>query len=106
MSYFPDGRSVVNTIGGRRFRVVSRGMRDGYDTANIEFIIDELETEPEAQRSNQLFGAILSVQFLSTTELNNSVKDYNSSRVGVVCRLSCVPKFKHGIISQRFKLEG
>ena len=26
--------------------------------------------------------------FLSTTELNNSVEDYNSSRVGVVCRVS------------------
>ena len=26
-------------------------------------------------------------ELLSMTELNNSVEDYNSSRVGVVCRL-------------------
>jgi len=51
VSYFPDGRSVVNTIGGRRFKVISRSMRDGYDTAKVEFIADELETESEAQRS-------------------------------------------------------
>ena len=44
--------------------------------------------------------------FLSTLELNNSVEDYNSLRVGVVCRVSCVPKFKHGIISKCFELEG
>ena len=46
VSYFPDGRSVVNTIGGRRFKVLSRAMREGYHTAKVEFIKDELETEP------------------------------------------------------------
>ena len=39
------------------------------------------------------------LQFLSRTELNNSVEDYNSSRVGG--RLS-VSNFKHQIISKRF----
>ena len=33
--------------------------------------------------------------FLSTTEMNNSVEDYNSSEW-----LSCVRKFKHGIFSR------
>ena len=41
--------------------------------------------------------------FLSTTELNNSIKDCTSLRVGVVCRVS---NFQHGIISKRFELEG
>ena len=43
----------------------------------------------------------------------NSVEDYSSSSVGVVCRvssvvcrLSSVSNFKHGIISKRFELEG
>ena len=43
----------------------------------------------------------------------NSVEDYSSSSVGVVCRVSCVCRlscvvsnFKHGIISKRFELEG
>ena len=35
--------------------------------------------------------------------IENPVEEYNSSRVGVVCR---VPKFKRGIISKRFELEG
>lgn len=38
--FLPDGRSVVDTIGGKRFRVLSRGMRDGYCVANIEYLED------------------------------------------------------------------
>ncbi|OXB56489.1 hypothetical protein ASZ78_012007 [Callipepla squamata] len=36
-----DGRSLVDTIGGRRFRVLRRGHRDGYNTADIEYLEDE-----------------------------------------------------------------
>ncbi|CAB1426898.1 unnamed protein product [Pleuronectes platessa] len=38
--FLPDGRSVVDTIGGKRFRVLSRGMKDGYSTADIEHLED------------------------------------------------------------------
>lgn len=38
--FLPDGRSVVDTIGGKRFRVLSRGMKDGYSTADIEHLAD------------------------------------------------------------------
>uniref|UniRef100_A0A671PNH9 LON peptidase N-terminal domain and ring finger 1, like n=1 Tax=Sinocyclocheilus anshuiensis TaxID=1608454 RepID=A0A671PNH9_9TELE len=41
--FLPDGRSVVDTIGGKRFRVLSRGMRDGYCIANIEYLEDMKE---------------------------------------------------------------
>ena len=41
VQYFPDGRSLVDTIGGQRIRVVSRGMRDGYHTAVVEPIHDQ-----------------------------------------------------------------
>lgn len=37
----PDGRSLVDTIGRRRFRVLSRGHRDGYNTADIEYLEDK-----------------------------------------------------------------
>ncbi|XP_064423059.1 LON peptidase N-terminal domain and RING finger protein 1 [Latimeria chalumnae] len=37
----PDGRSLVDTVGGRRFRVLSRGQRDGYNTADVEYLEDE-----------------------------------------------------------------
>jgi Lon protease-like protein len=38
--YTLDGRSIVDTIGKRRFHVIERGMRDGYNTARVELIRD------------------------------------------------------------------
>lgn len=38
--YTPDGRSIVDTIGQRRFHVLERGMKDGYYTAKVELIRD------------------------------------------------------------------
>ena len=38
---FPDGRSVVDTVGVSRFRVLSHGQRDGYSTAKIELLEDK-----------------------------------------------------------------
>lgn len=46
VEFFADGRSVVDTVGGRRFKVLSRGMLDGYATANVEFRVDD-EVAPE-----------------------------------------------------------
>lgn len=46
--YTQDGRSIVDTVGQRRFRVVSRDVRDGYDTARIQLIRDHrIEDETE-----------------------------------------------------------
>ena len=41
VKHLADGRSIITTHGGRRFRVNSRGMRDGYNTARVEFIKDD-----------------------------------------------------------------
>ena len=41
IQYFDDGRSVVDTIGGKRFRVLSRGVKDGYNTAKVEYLHDD-----------------------------------------------------------------
>ncbi|KAJ8416494.1 hypothetical protein AAFF_G00357820 [Aldrovandia affinis] len=38
--YLPDGRSVVDTLGWKRFQVLSRDIRDGYNVADIEFLED------------------------------------------------------------------
>ncbi|XP_041846136.1 LON peptidase N-terminal domain and RING finger protein 1 [Melanotaenia boesemani] len=40
LELLPDGRSYVETVGGRRFRVLKRGQRDGYHTADIEYLED------------------------------------------------------------------
>ncbi len=41
IQYFPDGRAVVDTVGERRFRVLQRGVCDGYHTAKVEFVTDD-----------------------------------------------------------------
>ncbi|KAM9377825.1 LON peptidase N-terminal domain and RING finger protein 1 [Pholidichthys leucotaenia] len=40
LELLPDGRSYVETVGGNRFRVLKRGQRDGYHTADIEYLED------------------------------------------------------------------
>ena len=35
-----DGCSILSTVGVRRFRVLSGGERDGYDTAQVELLRD------------------------------------------------------------------
>ncbi|XP_048506866.1 LON peptidase N-terminal domain and RING finger protein 3 [Athalia rosae] len=37
-----DGCSILSTMGGRRFRVLSGGEKDGYDTAQVEFLRDSV----------------------------------------------------------------
>lgn len=41
VEYTPDGRSVVNTVGSRRFKIESKSVKDGYNTAAVEFLQDE-----------------------------------------------------------------
>uniref|UniRef100_A0A3B4ADL1 LON peptidase N-terminal domain and ring finger 3 n=1 Tax=Periophthalmus magnuspinnatus TaxID=409849 RepID=A0A3B4ADL1_9GOBI len=53
VNFFSDGRSVVDTIGRRRFRVLQHQERDGYNTADIEYLEDvkvEGAAELELQR--------------------------------------------------------
>lgn len=38
VEYTPDGRAIVNTVGSRRFKIVSKSARDGYNTAAVEFL--------------------------------------------------------------------
>lgn len=41
LELLPDGRSFVDTVGGSRFRVLKRSQRDGYHTADIEYLEDQ-----------------------------------------------------------------
>ncbi|XP_030206987.1 LON peptidase N-terminal domain and RING finger protein 1 isoform X2 [Gadus morhua] len=57
--FLPDGRSVVDTIGGKRFRVLSRGMRDGYSIADIEHLEDtRVEDGEELVRLQRLHDGV------------------------------------------------
>ncbi|XP_066574383.1 LON peptidase N-terminal domain and RING finger protein 1 isoform X2 [Amia ocellicauda] len=57
--FLPDGRSVVDTIGGQRFRVLKRGMRDGYCIADIEYLEDiKVEDADELSKLQELHDQV------------------------------------------------
>uniref|UniRef100_T1G0J0 RING-type domain-containing protein n=1 Tax=Helobdella robusta TaxID=6412 RepID=T1G0J0_HELRO len=49
LRYLSDGRSVVTTLGRRRFKVQSRGKRDGYDVAKVQYISDKFIPQEKVQ---------------------------------------------------------
>ncbi|NXD64723.1 LONF1 protein, partial [Eolophus roseicapillus] len=57
--FLPDGRSVVDTVGGKRFRVLRRGMKDGYCTADIEYLEDvKVADEEELKKLRELHNFV------------------------------------------------
>ncbi|XP_061600806.1 LON peptidase N-terminal domain and ring finger 1, like [Cololabis saira] len=57
--FLPDGRSVVDTIGGKRFRILSRGVKDGYSTADIEHLADSrVDDSDELGKLQELHDAV------------------------------------------------
>jgi Lon protease-like protein len=56
VAYLPDGRSLVNTTGTRRFQVISHQMKDGYNTAKVKWLVDDVEDEVEEIRKLHLNG--------------------------------------------------
>ena len=49
----PDGRSSIETVGGRRFRVVEWGEKDGYAVANVCWVEDHELTAEERKEAAQ-----------------------------------------------------
>ncbi|XP_063165854.1 LON peptidase N-terminal domain and RING finger protein 1 [Candoia aspera] len=59
LDYLPDGRSVVDTIGLKRFRVIQKGMKDGYCTADIEDLEDiKIKDEGEMRKLQELHNFV------------------------------------------------
>ncbi|KAM4732813.1 LON peptidase N-terminal domain and RING finger protein 3-like [Anableps anableps] len=52
VKFFSDGRSVVDTIGRRRFKIIQHRERDGYNTADIEYL-EDVKVEGTAERELQ-----------------------------------------------------
>lgn len=55
---FPDGSSVVDAVGISRFRVLSHRHRDGYNTADIEYLEDEKVEGPEYEELAALHESV------------------------------------------------
>ncbi|ODM99626.1 LON peptidase N-terminal domain and RING finger protein 3, partial [Orchesella cincta] len=56
--YFSDGRSVVDTMGCRRFRVLRKSMVDGYNAAKIELLQDRPISETDMPIINELHDKV------------------------------------------------
>ncbi|XP_072039440.1 LON peptidase N-terminal domain and RING finger protein 3-like [Amphiura filiformis] len=58
VKHLPDGRSIIKTHGGRRFKVNSRSMRDGYNTAKVEFIKDDDISDEEFEEVKAMNSSV------------------------------------------------
>ncbi|XP_053574671.1 LON peptidase N-terminal domain and RING finger protein 1 isoform X2 [Bombina bombina] len=58
LDYLPDGRSLIETIGRRRFRVLQRGQLDGYHTAEVEYLVDKRMEGEELQEVKRLHDTV------------------------------------------------
>ncbi|XP_064917396.1 LON peptidase N-terminal domain and RING finger protein 2 isoform X1 [Columba livia] len=74
VKFFPDGRSVVDTVGVRRFRVLSHGQRDGYNTANIEYLEDKKVEGPEYEELVRLHDSVYDQAVAWFTSLKDNMK--------------------------------
>uniref|UniRef100_A0A7M4FYZ4 LON peptidase N-terminal domain and ring finger 2 n=1 Tax=Crocodylus porosus TaxID=8502 RepID=A0A7M4FYZ4_CROPO len=82
VKFFPDGRSVVDTVGVRRFRVLSHGQRDGYNTANIEYLEDKKVEGPEYEELVCLHNSVYDQAVAWFTSLKDDMKAQILSHFG------------------------
>ncbi|XP_067419660.1 LON peptidase N-terminal domain and RING finger protein 2 isoform X2 [Emydura macquarii macquarii] len=74
VKFFPDGRSVVDTVGVRRFRVLNHGQRDGYNTANIEYLEDKRVEGAEYEELVSLHDSVYDQAVAWFTSLKDNMK--------------------------------
>ncbi|XP_026109157.1 LON peptidase N-terminal domain and RING finger protein 2-like isoform X2 [Carassius auratus] len=82
VKFFPDGRSVVDTIGIARFKVLSHGQRDGYHTANIEYLEDEKVEGEELTELLKLHDSVYDQALGWFTTLKDDMKNQIISHFG------------------------
>uniref|UniRef100_A0A8D0L715 LON peptidase N-terminal domain and ring finger 2 n=1 Tax=Sphenodon punctatus TaxID=8508 RepID=A0A8D0L715_SPHPU len=75
VKFFPDGRSVVDTVGVCRFRVLSHGQRDGYNTANIEYLEDKKVEGAEYEELVRLHDSVYDQAVSWFTLLKDNMKE-------------------------------
>ena len=83
LEVLPDGRSFVDTVGGSRFRVVKRAQRDGYHTADIEYLEDLKVSTMKSQTI--LYYKMLLLD--NTTTLLSSLSQVDDSELELLQRL-------------------
>ncbi|XP_051558444.1 LON peptidase N-terminal domain and RING finger protein 2 isoform X2 [Myxocyprinus asiaticus] len=82
VKFFPDGRSVVDTIGIARFKVLSHGQRDGYHTAKIEYLEDMKVEGEELTELLKLHESVYDQATAWFTSLKDDMKNQIISHFG------------------------
>lgn len=70
-----DGCSILSTVGAKRFRVVNRGEKDGYDTAKVEFVEDEPVNDKQLRDVKNLHERVLEKSTIWYKSLPNGIKE-------------------------------
>ncbi|KAL0963694.1 hypothetical protein UPYG_G00309670 [Umbra pygmaea] len=82
VKFFPDGRSVVDTIGVSRFKVLSHGQRDGYNTAKIEYMEDKKVDGEELAELLKIYASVYDQASGWFTSLKDDMKSQIISHFG------------------------
>ncbi|XP_028992643.1 LON peptidase N-terminal domain and RING finger protein 2 [Betta splendens] len=82
VKFFPDGRSVVDTIGVSRFKVLSHGQRDGYNTAKIDYLEDKKVEGEELVELLKLHDSVYEQANSWFTSLKDNMKSQILSHFG------------------------
>ncbi|XP_041114785.1 LON peptidase N-terminal domain and RING finger protein 2 isoform X6 [Polyodon spathula] len=82
VKFFPDGRSVVDTIGVSRFKVLSHSQRDGYNTANVEYLEDKKTEGEEYAELVRLHNSVYDQAVAWFTSLKDNMKSQILSHFG------------------------
>ncbi|CAJ2507056.1 Uu.00g082420.m01.CDS01 [Anthostomella pinea] len=81
IEFFPDGRSLLETVGVSRFRVTRDGWLDGYAVANIAKLDDISVAEEEAIEASETMRGVGVRTFTSPTEPRDPAHPQSSGPV-------------------------
>ncbi|XDV37286.1 hypothetical protein PO909_006910 [Leuciscus waleckii] len=84
LELLPDGRSYVDTVGGSRFRVLRRGQRDGYQTADIEYLEDHKVEGGELELLQLLHDSVYQQAREWYHRLNSRIQEQISRQYGIM----------------------
>ncbi|RMC08124.1 hypothetical protein DUI87_15157 [Hirundo rustica rustica] len=82
VEFFADGRSVVDSIGKRRFKVIQHSQRDGYNTADIEYIEDQKVQGQEYAELLVLHDSVYDQAYMWFNSLKQALKGRILSHFG------------------------
>ncbi|KAM6251856.1 LON peptidase N-terminal domain and RING finger protein 3 isoform 2-T2 [Spheniscus humboldti] len=82
VEFFADGRSVVDSIGKRRFKVIRHSQRDGYNTADIEYIEDQKVQGQEYAALLVLHDSVYDQAYMWFNSLKQALKSRILSHFG------------------------